>query len=170
MWTNAKAKFYMQKTITLIVGFSLSFYLSACSLRGNSVDLESENSASASNKFVWPHKKPLSAREQESFNIDFTSLDGTFKSGQERSGKYGKEFVIKINENDVEFIIGYQSYPKFQKDEFDKKAKQGTPIKFLVEHLEAEQPHADKETGVLSMSLYGVIVANDNIDLIKSQD
>lgn len=161
----------MQKSLAIFTGSLLAICFSACSSDLSVVSEarpEDVQGAGAQQKFKWPHTKPMSAKEEEEFNIDYTSLDGTFKSGKERVSPAGKEFVITIDENAVEFVISGKKYASFQKEEFEKKAKAGTALKFLVEHLEAEQPHADPKTGALSISVQGVIAGNDNIDLIKT--
>ncbi len=155
----------MQKSVFPVIGLLLLLILNGCSNQSLSGDVDM--SGSAPPKFKWPQKKSLTAKQEESFNLDFTTLDGTFKSGLDKKGRGGSEFHIEINENDILFAVPYQVYPSFRKDEFmaKVKSKPNMPLKFLVEHLDAEQPHADPDTGALRIDVYGLIAGNDNIDL-----
>lgn len=157
--------------LTLVVTAVLNFVLSSCASNLSVVSEARPEDVQAgvqTHKFKWPHAKPLSAKEEEEFNTNYTSLEGTFKSLKSGEGATGPECRIYLNENDISFVISNKAYLQLDKEQFEKKTKTGTPVKFLVEHLEAEQPHADPKTGGLSMQVYGVIVGNDNIDMIKS--
>lgn len=165
----------MYRSLAIFTGCLIAFNLSACS-NGQSVQSGQsiESSQSGPPKLVWPHSRPLSAKEEEEFNTNYTTLEGTLKQCSGNSAQ--KEWSIFVNENDICFLIPRELYSKFDSNAFGEKTmasvKQGRPanLKFLVEHLEAEQPHADPKTGKLTMKVHGILVGDDNIDLIKSQD
>lgn len=158
----------MCKSIFLPLGLLVAFNLSLSACSTMSVVSEATPADVQRQQLRWPHKKSLSVEQEEEFNTDFTSLEGTYKSSMDIKDKEGSGFDISINENNIVFSVPYRNLDDFQKDEFIRKVKPGMPLKFLVEHLEAEQPHADPNTGTLHVNVHGVIVGNDNIDLFRS--
>lgn len=159
----------MYRSLAIFTGCLIAFNLSACS-NGQSVQSGQsiESSQSGPPKLAWPHTRPLSAKEEEEFNTNYTTLDGTLKEMYVGEN----EDRILINENDISFLITGDELKRFDAEKFAQKMeeKSDVPIKFLVEHLEAEQPHADPKTGKLTMKVHGILIGDDNIDLIKSRD
>ncbi len=155
----------MQKSVLAIFVVVTLTAFAGCKNDSTSV---SDSDGSSPPKLAWPHSRPLNTKEEEEFNTNYTTLNGTLKEFYDGPD----ESRILINENQISFIVSGETFKRFDKDAFTKKieAKSDSTIKFLVEHLEAEQPHADPKTGKLFMSVHGVMVGNDNIDLIKSQN
>lgn len=156
----------MYRSLAIFTGCLIALNLSACSNGQSRQDADLNGSGPP--KLAWPHLRPLSSKEEEEFNTNYTILNGTLKEFYDGPD----ESRILINENQISFIVSPETFKRFDKEAFTKKieAKSDSPIKFLVEHLEAEQPHADPKTGKLTMKIHGLIVGDDNIDLIKSQN
>lgn len=162
---------FMYKSLAIFTGCLIAVNLTACSGQNHSENADmtqSSSNGSGPAKLAWPHARPLSAKEEEDFNTDYTTLEGTLKEFYDGPD----ESRILINENEVSFRVTGKNFKRFDKSAFVSKieAKSDSPIKFLIEHLEAEQPHTDPKTGKLFMNVHGVIVGNDNVDLIKSRD
>jgi len=163
----------MYKSLAIFTGCLIALNLTACSSAQHSGNADNsissaDRSGSGPPKLAWPHKRPLSAREEEEFNTNYTTLEGTLKEFYDGPD----ESRILINENDISFVVKGVAFKRFDREAFTSKieAKSDSPMKFLIEHLEAEQPHADPKTGKLTMNVHGIIVGNDNVDLIKNQD
>lgn len=156
----------MYRSLAIFTGCLIALNLSACSNGQSEHDADSNGSGPP--KLAWPHSRPLSAKEEEEFNTNYTTLNGTLKEFYDGPD----ESRILINENPICFTVSGETFKRFDIEAFTKKieARSDSPIKFLVEHLEAEQPHADPKSGKLSMKIHGLIVGNDNIDLIKTQN
>lgn len=162
----------MQKSVLAIfVVVTLTAFV-GCKNDSTSV---SDSDGSSPPKLAWPHSRPLNAKEEEEFNTRYTTLEGTLNNSIGDPAR--SQWHIYINENKIDYVIPSELYSRFDSKAFEQKMfssikeKGKVPkFKFLVEHLEAEQPHADPKTGKLTMKIHGLIVNDDNIDLIKSQN
>ena len=163
----------MYRSLAIFTGCLIALNLSACS-NGQSRQ-DSDSNGSSPPKLAWPHSRPLNAKEEEEFNTRYTTLEGTLNNSIGDPAR--SQWHIYINENKIDYVIPSELYSRFDSKAFEQKMfssikeKGKVPkFKFLVEHLEAEQPHADPKTGKLTMKIHGLIVNDDNIDLIKSQN
>lgn len=161
----------MYRSLAIFTGFLIALNLSACSNGQSRQDADLNGSGPP--KLAWPHLRPLSAKEEEEFNTNYTILEGTLNHSIGDSSR--SQWHISINENKIDYLIPSNLYSRFDSKAFEQKITssikdkgQVPRLKFLVEHLEAEQPHADPKTGKLTMKIHGLIVNDDNIDLIKS--
>lgn len=163
----------MYRSLAIFTGCLIALNLSACSNGQSGQDADSNGSGPP--KLAWPHSRPLSFKEEEAFNTNYTILEGTLSHSTGDPSR--SQWHININENKIDYLVPSNLYSQFDSKAFEQKITssikdkgQVPRLKFLVEHLEAEQPHADPKTGELTMKIHGLIVNDDNIDLIKTQN